>query len=93
MLQQVKSSTYRRLPAAQTLDDPDASLRAWLGFVCHQTPRALVPAGAWAALRFDEGRAVNLKKVHRLWREEGLQVREHHPRKRAGCLVGVADQG
>jgi hypothetical protein len=27
---------------------------------------------------------VNLKKVHRLWREEGLQVRVHSPRKRAG---------
>ncbi|MBF6302438.1 transposase [Nocardia amamiensis] len=39
---------------------------------------------AWAAL-FDEGSAVNKKKVHRLWREEGLQVREHSPRKQAGC--------
>lgn len=39
---------------------------------------------AWAALRFDEGSGVNIKKVHRLWREEGLQVREHHPRERAG---------
>ncbi|WP_442790708.1 integrase core domain-containing protein [Nocardia sp. NBC_01329] len=39
---------------------------------------------AWAAPRFDEGSGVNIKKVHRLWREEGLQVREHHPRKRAG---------
>jgi putative transposase len=35
-------------------------------------------------LRYDEGRAVNLKKVHRLWREEGLQVRARSPRKRAG---------
>ncbi len=25
-----------------------------------------------------------MKKVHRLWREEGLQVRVHSPRKRAG---------
>ncbi len=39
---------------------------------------------AWAALRFDEGSGVNKKKVHRLWREEGLQVRAHAPRKRAG---------
>jgi putative transposase len=30
---------------------------------------------AWAALRYDERREVNKKKVHRLWREEGLQVR------------------
>jgi transposase InsO family protein len=36
------------------------------------------------ALRRDEGRAINVKKVHRLWREEGLQVRVHSPRKRAG---------
>lgn len=64
-------STYRRLPAAQTPADPDAGLRAWLR--------------AWAALRFDEGSAVNLKKLHWLWREEGLQVREHSPRRRAGC--------
>jgi hypothetical protein len=35
-------------------------------------------------LRFDERRAVNKKKVHRLWREEGLQVRVRSPRKRAG---------
>ena len=27
---------------------------------------------------------MNLKKVHRLWREEGQQVRVHSPRKRAG---------
>ena len=39
---------------------------------------------AWAALRYDERREVNKKKIHRLWREEGLQVRVHSPRKRAG---------
>ena len=39
---------------------------------------------AWAALRHDERHEVNKKKVHRLWREEGLQVRVHSPRKRAG---------
>jgi hypothetical protein len=27
---------------------------------------------AWAALRYDERREVNKKKVHRLWREGGL---------------------
>ncbi len=27
---------------------------------------------------------MNLKRVHRLWREEYLQVREHHPRRRVG---------
>ena len=39
---------------------------------------------AWAALRHDERREVNKKKVHRLWREEGLQVKVTSPRKRAG---------
>ena len=39
---------------------------------------------AWAALRYDERREINKKKIHRLWREEGLQVRVHSPRKRAG---------
>ncbi|MGW5455782.1 IS3 family transposase [Nocardia sp. NPDC003979] len=74
---------YRRLQAAQTPDDPDAGLRAWLrSYVssnpCHWFRRA------WAALRFDEGSVVNKKRVHRLWREEGLQVRAYSPRKRAG---------
>ncbi len=76
-------STYRRLPVAQTTADPDAEMRAWLRSYatkhpCHGFRRA------WAALRYDERREVNRKKVHRLWREEGLQVRVHSPRKRAG---------
>ena len=76
-------STYRRLPVAQTPADPDAGLRVWLRqyatkHPCHGFRRA------WAALRHDEHRAVNKKKVHRLWREEGLQVAVHSPRKRAG---------
>src|SRR6202166_4249678 len=76
-------STYRRLPVAQTPADPDAEMRAWLRVYatkhpCHGFRRA------WAALRYDERREVNKKKVHRRWREEGLQVRVHSPRKRAG---------
>ena len=76
-------STHRRLPQAQTPADPDMHLRAWLRSYatkhpCHGFRRA------WAALRHDERREVNKKKVHRLWREEGLQVRVHSPRKRAG---------
>ena len=42
------------------------------------------PVPACAALRYDEHREVNKKKIHRLWREEGLQVRVRSPRKRAG---------
>src|SRR5215470_1541771 len=73
----------RRLPQAQTPTDPDAEMRAWLRSYatkhpCHGFRRA------WAALRYDERREVNKKKIHRLWREEGLQVRVRSPRKRAG---------
>jgi hypothetical protein len=76
-------STYRRLPLMATPADPDAQLRAWLHAYatkhpCHGFRRA------WAALRHDERREVNKKKVHRLWREEGLQVKVTSPRKRAG---------
>ena len=35
-------------------------------------------------MRYDERREVNKKKIHRLWREEGLQVKVASPRKRAG---------
>ncbi|MCH9667173.1 MAG: IS3 family transposase [Actinomycetia bacterium] len=76
-------STYRRLPLAQTPTDPDADMRAWLRAYaakhpCHGFRRA------WAALRYDECREVNKKRIHRLWREEGLQVKIVSPRKRAG---------
>lgn len=67
-------STYRRLPVAVTPADPDADLRQWLRdystkHPCHGFRRA------WAALRHDEHRGGNHKKVHRLWKEEGLQRR------------------
>jgi putative transposase len=76
-------STYRKLPMAVTPADPDADLRDWLRVYatkhpCHGFRRA------WAALRHDEGREINVKKVHRLWREEGLQRRVPSARKRAG---------
>ena len=44
----------------------------------------MVPGRTWAALRYDERCEVNKEKVHRSWREEGLQLRVHGPRKRAG---------
>ncbi|MCC3324586.1 IS3 family transposase [Gordonia bronchialis] len=37
---------------------------------------------AWAHLRFDDGIEINKKKVHRLWKEEGLQVRRAPPQTR-----------
>ncbi len=76
-------STYRRLPIKDTPTDPDAGSRAWLRCYAVKNPGHGFRR-AWAGLRFDEGAGVNIKKVHRLWREEGLRVRQHHPRKRAG---------
>ena len=76
-------STYQRTPVALTPADPDAELRAWLRSYATTHPVHGFRR-AWANLRHDEHRHVNKKKVHRLWREEGLQVRIHHPRKRAG---------
>lgn len=75
--------TVVRTPIAQTTADPDAELRGWLRTYATKHPLHGFRR-AWAALRFDEHREVNKKKVHRLWKEEGLQVRIHHPRKRAG---------
>ena len=47
---------------------------------------------AWAWLRYDQGVEVNKKKIHRLWKEEGLQVRRAPRRKRAGLSsVPVVD--
>ncbi|WP_254900310.1 IS3 family transposase, partial [Rhodococcus sp. 1168] len=76
-------STYARTPIAQTPADPDADLRAAL---CNYAGRNPMHGfrRAWAHLRHDAGSTVNKKKVHRLWKEEGLQVRIYHPRKRAG---------
>lgn len=76
-------STYTRTPVAQTPADPDAALRAELRKYAGTHPVHGFRR-AWAHLRHDKGMTVNKKKVHRLWKEEGLQVRIYHPRKRAG---------
>ena len=76
-------STYRNLPMAQTPADPDAEMRAWLRAYATKNPRRRFRR-AWAALRHDQGREFNKKKIHRVWREEGLQIKIHSPRKRAG---------
>jgi len=45
----------------------------------------------WALLR-REGSLLNKKRVHRLWREEGLKVSEkQHKRRR--LLLGVSENG
>ena len=76
-------STYRRLPLGQTSDDPAAEMRAWLRSYTTKPPYHGFRR-AWAALRYDERHEVNKKKIHRLWREEGLRVTIVSPRKRAG---------
>ena len=86
-------SAYRQLPQAQTPADSDAGLREQLRTYARKNPRHGFRR-AWAWLRFDEGDTVNKKKVHRLWKEEGLQVRRAPRRKRAGqssVPVVVAD--
>ena len=67
-------STYARTPIAETPADPDAALRAALRTYAGSHPLHGFRR-AWAHLRHDEGFSVNKKKVHRLWKEEGLQVR------------------
>ena len=76
-------SAYRRLPHAHTPADPDAALREQLRTYARKNPRHGFRR-AWAHLRFDDGIEINKKKVHRLWKEEGLQVRRAPRRKRAG---------
>jgi putative transposase len=79
-------STYARTPIAQTPADPDADLRATLRTYAREHPLHGFRR-AWAHLKHDQGALVNKKKVHRLWKEEGLQVRIYHPRKRAGVCT------
>ena len=85
-------STHRRLPVSQTPADPDTDMRAWLRSYavkhpCHGFRRA------WATLRYDERREVNKKKVHRLWREEGLQVKIVQPAEAGWGVLDSADRG
>jgi hypothetical protein len=51
------------------IDDTPARLRGLRTRTCHRFRRAC------AALRYDEYRVVNKKKIHRLWRE-GLGIRD-----------------
>jgi hypothetical protein len=51
--------------------DPDTALRATLREYARAHPLHAFRR-AWAQLRHDQGAVVNEKKVHRLWKEEGL---------------------
>jgi len=86
-------ATQRHEPVAATPDDPDVSLRDWLGQYAKDHPRrGFRPAYHDARA---EGWAVNHKKVQRLWREEGLRVPQRRRRKRHGTstapLTVIAD--
>ena len=75
-------STKRHTPASQTVEDPEAALRAWLREYAGEHPR-------WGHRRAyhdarGEGWTVNHKKIQRLWRKEGLRVVVKRRRKRLG---------
>jgi transposase InsO family protein len=76
-------TTQRRQPAATTVADPDAGLRALLRQYARAHPRRGFRA-AYHDVRA-EGWMVNHKKVQRLWREEGLRVPQRRRRKRLGA--------
>ncbi len=48
--------------------------------------------GVWALLR-REGWAANKKRVHRLWREEGLKVPDKQRKRRRLLLEGTSENG
>jgi putative transposase len=81
-------STHRRLPQSQTPTDPDMDVRAWLRSYatkhpCHGFRRA------WAALRHDEGRMINVKRCTGCGARKGCSAESiapvsglGHPRRR-----------
>ncbi len=85
-------STQRRTPRADTPEDPDSWLRDWLNTFAQQ-PRNQRKGyrRAYADLRA-AGHVINRKKVHRIWRQEGLQVARRTRRKRVGTnTCGITD--
>jgi len=77
-------STQQRIRRCDTPDDPDRWLRDWLNEWANTPLNARKGyRRAWADLRA-EGHQINTKKVHRVWRQEGLQVAQRRRRKRVG---------
>lgn len=79
-------STYHRQPVKTTPEDPDKALRGMLRdyalkHPCHGFKRA----HAW--LVHDQGWQINRKKVQRLWREEGLTLKQVRRRRREGTTT------
>ncbi len=80
-------STQRRTPRSQTIEDPDRWLRDWLNdFAVKKNNQRKGYRRAYADLRA-EGYKINRKKVQRVWREEGLQVKVRRRRKRVGTTT------
>jgi putative transposase len=81
-------STQHRTPKCDRPDDPDRWLRTWLNTWANSEGHARKGyRRAWADLRA-EGHQINKKKVHRVWRQEGLQVAQRRRRKRVGESSG-----
>ena len=81
-------STQQRTPRADTVDDPDRWLRDWLNEWANLEGNARKGyRRAWADLRYEEGLVINKKRVHRVWREEGLQVGEDRRSVRVRLVV------
>lgn len=80
-------TTQRRTPKNQAPEDPDRWLRDWLNsFAVRPHNQRKGYRRAYAGLRA-EGNVINQKKVHRIWREEGLQVAQRRRRKRVGTAT------
>jgi putative transposase len=81
-------STQRLDPPVRS--DDDAELRAWLRSFSRRRPRWGWRRAAKQLRR--EGRKINQKRVHRLWREEGLKVpyrKRKKPHRGVGTAVGA----
>jgi transposase InsO family protein len=70
---------------SETCADPDAALRSWLRARAKNHPRRCY--GNALADAVSEGRAVNVKKIQRLWREEGLREIVRRRRKRVDATT------
>jgi len=75
-------SAFRRRLKADTAEDPDRALRAWLRNYARKHAR-------WGYRRAyvdarNDGWQVNHKKIQRLWAEEGLRVVVKRRRRRIG---------
>ena len=81
-----QARSTQRLPAPVPSDD-ELAVRAFLRDFSRQRPRWGWRRAARAAK--DAGWSVNAKRIHRLWREEGLRV-PYRKKKRPLRGIGVA---